>query len=299
VKLDASQPPSPQNHTRFRVETRPVDDTSHVDPIGMDAFGSELSEPITPVSVAPTGAPAAPAAATRSASTLVRALSALALAEALVIAGLLIGGSGAFDGRNGRLVIETEPSGAEVWLDGRHLGTTPLSLITDAGQRSLRIDSHGTSRTMTVDVAGGQVTHARVDFVKIADAAISAAPVPSVEPLTTLAAPPHVPIPNTESAPPRIAASAQTVEGGWIDTPAIVALDVFEGDHRVGNTTDGRLRLPSGMHALDFVNKELGVHVRANATVYPGKVTRVAPALPHGTLAIADAPADVTVDLRE
>jgi len=205
-------------------------------------------------------------------------LSALALAEALVIAGLLISGSSAFDARNGRLVIETEPSGAEVWLDGRHLGTTPLSLITDAGQRSLRIDSHGTSRTMTVDVAGGQVTHARVDFVKIADAAISAAPVPSVEPLTTLAAPPHVPIPNTESAPPRIAASAQTVEGGWIDTPAIVALDVFEGDHRLGNTTDGRLRLPSGMHALDFVNEELGV---------------------HGTLAIADAPADVTVDLRE
>src|SRR5262245_65736755 len=109
----------------------------------MDAFGSELPEPVAAVPVASTGAPAVPGTAARSAITLVRALSALALAEALVIAGLLVSGSSAFDVRNGRLVVETEPSGAEVWLDGHHLGTTPLSLITDSGQRSLRIDLHG------------------------------------------------------------------------------------------------------------------------------------------------------------
>jgi len=297
VKFDASRHRSPQNHTLFRVETQPVDDTSHVDPIGIDAFGSELPEPVAPVSVASTNGPVASGAASRSSRSLVRALGVLALAEAFVIAGLLLGGASAFDARDGRLVIETDPSGAEVWLDGRYLGTTPLSVTADAGQRSLRFDAHGMSRTMTVEVVGGQVTHARVDFVKIADATVSAAPILSVVPVPP--AVPHLPAPSTEFAPLRSAATAQTVERGWIDVPAAVALDVYEDGRHLGNTTDGRLRLPSGVHALDFVNDELGVRLRTSATVYPGKVTSVTPALPSSTIAVSDAPAHAAGDLRE
>ncbi len=89
------------------------------------------------------------------------------------------------------------------------------------------------------------------------------------------------------------------MERGWIDVPAIVALDVYEDGRHVGNTAEGRLRLSSGPHALDFVNEELGVRVRTGAAVYPGKVTSVFPALPRGTLAIRAEPwAEVWLDGR-
>lgn len=181
VNPDAPQPSSSQNHTRFRVETRGLDDVAFVDPHGMDAFGSEDPEPAPATSAAAMHAAAAPAAAPWSARMRARAFGALALVEALVIAGLLTGGdSDLLDSRDGRLVIESDPAGADVWLDGRHSGATPLSLTSGAGERSLRIDAHGTSRTMTVDVARGQVT--RVDFVMVSAAASAAAPAPSAAP---------------------------------------------------------------------------------------------------------------------
>jgi hypothetical protein len=299
VNLDAPQYPSPQNRTRFRIETQPVDSTPHVDPSGIDAFGSELPEPAAAVAVAPVGAPADSGLPARPATGLVRAFAALALVEALVIAGLLFSGSGVFDTRDGRLVIESDPSGAEVWLDGQYLGTTPLSVMSSAGERSLRIGTYGTSRTMKVDVASGQVTHARVDFVKISDTPIPAVPIPSVVPPAPPASAPHMPAPGKESALLRPAAIEQLMERGWIDVPATVALDVYENGRHLGNTTDGRLRLSSGPHALDFVNEELGVRVRAGAAVYAGKVTSVFPALPRGRLAIRAEPwAEVWLDGR-
>jgi len=168
---------SPPDHAILRLET-PADHTVNVDPAGMDAFASEVVEP-GPISIA-----AAPSGVTTwPARLLVRTFAALALVEALMVAGLLISRSSVFDTRDGRLIIESDPIGAEVWLDGRHLGTTPLSLMSTAGERSLRIEAQGASRTMKLDVASGQVTHARVDFVKVSAAAGSDFPFPSTTPL--------------------------------------------------------------------------------------------------------------------
>jgi hypothetical protein len=299
VNLDARQYPSPQNRTRFRIETQPVDGTPHVDPSGIDAFGSELPEPAAAVAVAPEGPPADSGLVVRPATGLVRAFAALALVEALVIAGLVFSGAGIFDTRDGRLVIESDPSGAEVWLDGQYLGTTPLSVTSSAGEHSLRIGTRGTSRTMKVDVASGQVTRARMNFVRISDTPMPDAPIPSAVPQAPPASAPHVPAPGKDSALLRPAATEQPMERGWIDVPATVALDVYEDGRHLGNTTDGRLRLSSGPHALDFVNEELGVRVRAGAAVYAGKVTSVFPALPRGRLAIRAEPwAEVWLDGR-
>jgi hypothetical protein len=298
VNLDTPQPPPGRNLTLFRIETPAVDDTPHVDPSGIDAFGSEAPEP----------APHAPAETnhtpSRQAGSLVRAFAALALVEALVIAGLLINRSSVFDTPAGRLVIESDPPGADVWLDGRHLGMTPLTLMSDAGERSLRIDAQGTSRTMKIAVANGQVTHARVDFVRV-QAAVSAAPIPSAAPVAPPELAPQPPVREGVSALVRAAATDQSVERGWIDVPAVVALDVYEDRLHLGNTASGRLRLPSGIHALEFVNDELGVRVRSSAVVRPGKVTRVILRYPDlrergpQVRVAKDTPAQIAVDLQD
>jgi hypothetical protein len=286
VNLDAPQYSSPQNRTRFRIETQPADDTRHVDPSGIDAFGSELPEPVAAVSIAPAAAPADSGPAARPATGLVRALIALAFVEALVIAGLLFSGSSLFDTRDGRLVIESDPPGAEVWLDGQYLGTTPLSVMSSAGERSLRIGALGTSRTMKVDVASGQVTHARVNFVRISDPPIPAAPIPSVVPPAPPASAPHMPATGKESARLRPASIEPltsvfpTLPRGRLAIRAEPWAEVWLDGRHLGETPLVEVAADLGLHEVVLRHPDLGE-----------RRTQVRVA--------ADAPAQITVDLRE
>jgi hypothetical protein len=42
-----------------------------------------------------------------------------------------------------RFVIRTRPSGAQVWIDGKPMGATPLDLSLPAGERTMRIERDG------------------------------------------------------------------------------------------------------------------------------------------------------------
>jgi hypothetical protein len=280
-----------------------VDDTLQVEPNGMDAFGSEMPESVSTSDADPAVAvSAAPQA--WSAAPVTGALAVLVLVEAFVIAALLVGRTNVFETRAGRLVIESDPAGADVWLDGKHLGMTPLSLMSDAGERSLRIEAHGSSQTMKIDVNNGQVTHARVDFVRV-PSELSAAPIPSVIPALPPTPAPQVPVQEETPAPARSEAIERAVGPGWIDVPAVVALDVYEDGRHLGNTADGRLRLSSGPHALEFVNEELNVRVRVAALVHPGKVTSVTVRRPDPgerrtqTRVLADTPVPASVEFTQ
>jgi hypothetical protein len=58
----------------------------------------------------------------------------------------------------GALVVDSRPSGAQVFLDGKQIGTTPLRVETvDAGSHALRIDLDGYRRwTSAVRVVAGE-----------------------------------------------------------------------------------------------------------------------------------------------
>ncbi len=281
VNLNAPEPSPRQNDTLFRIDAGTDDHTRFVDPSGIDAFGSEAPDPEPGVRLPEASAPHGDGG--RRVSTLVRTLLVLALVQGLVIAALVIARPDRSVTGSGRLVIESDPVGADVWLDGRHLGTTPLSLISDAGMRSVRIEAQGASSTMNVDVANGQVTHARVDYV------LPSAPVAPGTPTRD----------EVREVVPDTAATVRPEAYGWIDVPSGLPLDVYENGRKVGTATNTnrRLRLVPGAHSLEFVNEELGVRVRTNADVQPGMVTPVSPALPRGTLAINAEPwAEVWLD---
>jgi hypothetical protein len=59
---------------------------------------------------------------------------------------------------SGSLVVESRPSGASVYLDGRRVGTTPLTLSTvKAGQYTIGLDIDGYKRWATsVRVTSGE-----------------------------------------------------------------------------------------------------------------------------------------------
>jgi hypothetical protein len=58
----------------------------------------------------------------------------------------------------GTLTVDSRPSGASVFLDGRAVGTTPMSIATvDAGSHAVRIERDGYRRwTSAVRVVAGE-----------------------------------------------------------------------------------------------------------------------------------------------
>src|SRR5262245_24739162 len=60
--------------------------------------------------------------------------------------------------KNGVAEIQTVPDGAQVWLNGRQIGVTPLKTEFAAGSHEVELRYRGSSRTLTLEVpAGGTV----------------------------------------------------------------------------------------------------------------------------------------------
>ena len=160
----------------------------------------------------------------------------------------------------GRLDIGSEPSGAQVALDGVSKGVTPLSIADVApGQHRVTV-SHGentVSRTVTV-TRGATAT-----------LVISTAPV----------------------------APAAAGAGGWLSIQAPVDMEILEDGRVLGSTRTERLMLPVGSHRIELANAALEFTTTRTVQVAAGKTANVAIALPSGRLAVNAVPwADVSLD---
>lgn len=159
----------------------------------------------------------------------------------------------------GTLVITTTPSGAEVTLDGRVMGTTPLRVGVEAGEHTLELQGDGEPQTLTLNVEAGALVERNVDL-----------PPPT---------------------PPAVPAS------GWLTVRTPILLEVREGDRLVGSTASGSLPLPVGAHVLTFRNERLGFRTTHSVSVTAGKSTILTVDVPKGTLVVTSTPpAEVWLD---
>jgi hypothetical protein len=67
-------------------------------------------------------------------------------------------GASAADARQGRIEVTTDPAGARVSVDGRVLGTTPLTAALPAGQHTVVIGSGSETTRRTVNVTAGRTS---------------------------------------------------------------------------------------------------------------------------------------------
>ena len=161
------------------------------------------------------------------------------------------------------VLVETGIPGADVLVDGRSAGTTPLQL------------------KIGTDISSVRVVDARPPVPTAGIVMPEAPPAPAARP---------------EGRRPGVAPTPPQRSGGIrLVTPFDV--EVFEGNTRLGSSSTGIVSAPAGRRDLELVNSRLGYRVRRTVEVRAGRVTPVEVSPPNGLLSINASPwAEVWID---
>lgn len=162
----------------------------------------------------------------------------------------------------GRLSIRSEPAGAQVSIDGRSHGVTPLTLAVTPGERRivLKLDGREVRQTVRVEPGG----------------------------TASLIAPMRQATTSTTST---------SGTSGWIAIVSKAELDIFENGVLVGSTRSPQVMMPTGLHTLRLVNETLGFERTQQIRVEPDKVARISLPLPESTIHLNAQPwAEVWID---
>jgi hypothetical protein len=248
---------------------------------------SEIDEPLFGPDVTDShSAPAWKLPIRRSRGTFVKGAAATAISVVAIAAVALIGARRFWaevpaPSPTGRLVVTTNPAGAEAFVDGMRRGNTPLTLELLAGSHRVELRGHGEPRVIPVTIAPGQEVAQYVD--------LPTAPTPSD---THAEAAPEPPAPVE-----RAATEAPASGPGWIAVTGKLEVQLFEDGHLLGTSKIERIMVPAGHHDLEIVNELLGFRGTRSVQVSPGKVTNVVVDMPKGTIAINALPwAEVWMD---
>ena len=90
-------------------------------------------------------------------------LAAVAIAEA-PFAAMWIQDRTATTRSNGTVYVETEPSGAEVWINGETAGRTPTRLSIPRGAAEIQLRHAGSVRVLPLTVVPEEIVRLRVDL---------------------------------------------------------------------------------------------------------------------------------------
>jgi serine/threonine protein kinase len=161
----------------------------------------------------------------------------------------------------GSLLVQSEPTGAQVFVDGVEHGKAPAN-VTD-----LQPGEH----EVELRASGGTPVKQKVVIEAGATATVLA--------------------PVSTAAPGPVS--------GWVTLKAPVTIEVREGGKLLGTTDSDRIMLSAGRHDLELSNDTLGYHATRAVTVPAGKVTPVTVELPQGVINVNASPwAEVFIDGR-
>ncbi len=281
-------------------------------------------------------------AATASKAVKKRQLPQISRKAVLVAAALVvIAGGGVFASRyvtrggvanpaTGTLVVQSNPPGVQVFVDGNDHGQTPARFSVPVGPHILELRGRGVPRVINVNVTAGAEVSQYLEFANTPETGslrVESQPAGAkvlvdgtdrgVAPVTIndLLPGDHEVVLQTPIASARHVvsvqaggtaslvtpvASASTTAGpvsGWLMVKAPFALEIREGGTLIGTTEADRLMLASGRHDIELVNEKLGYRVTRVVMVMPGKVANLAVDLPKGVVSLNATPwAEVWID---
>jgi hypothetical protein len=162
----------------------------------------------------------------------------------------------------GSLLVQSEPSGAQVFVDGVEHGKAPASVGDLApGEHEVELRA-----------PGGTPVKQRV----VIEAGVTA----------SVLAP--------------IATAAPGPVSGWLSLKAPVTVDVHENGKLLGTSDSDRIMLAAGRHDLELSNDTLGFHATRAVVVTAGKVAPVSIDMPQGVINVNASPwAEVFIDGRK
>jgi hypothetical protein len=260
--------------------------------------------------------------------------------SALVVTGVLAGlawtlGAPAWRARSTALLtVESNPPGAEVLVDDRVRGTTPLELQLQAGTSKVVVRAGRSQRVLSVQLNAGDVVRQLVELAPespnaeaIVGGTLEVTSEPSSVPLTVDGvAVGNSPLPATTLSAGEHVLSARFPSGtverrirvetgrrtnlhlvspgatgdlvvGWLNVETALPLRILEEGRLLGTTDVNRVMLPVGRHQLHFVHDETGFETDRTVTVSAGRATAIRIETPTSTLSINARPwAEVFVD---
>jgi hypothetical protein len=159
----------------------------------------------------------------------------------------------------GSLLIQSDPPGAKVTVDGVAHGVAPVNVADLApGDHEVLLQAEGGTPVRQHVVIQAGVTSSVLAPVATA----SAGPV-----------------------------------SGWLSVKSPVTLDIREEGRQIGSTDTDRIMMAAGRHELELVNETLGYHSKRVVQVQPGKVAAVGVEMPQGVINLNAAPwAEVWID---
>lgn len=238
----------------------------------------------------------------------------------------------------GQAQFDSQPSGAEVVIDGTPRGTTPIKLSLPVGPHTLEIRSAAGTRTLPLTIETGVLVSQYVELTALPASPATAATgrldvssdppgaevridgvVRGVTPLTlnALAAREHrvalsrdgatiyrnvrVEAGTTASVMASLAVPVATTGavGGFLALTVPFEVQVLEAGKLLGSSRSERLMLPTGRHDLELVNTSLQFRTPLTVSIEAGKVAAPAVAIPEGKLSVNALPwAEVFIDGR-
>ena len=230
----------------------------------------------------------------------------------------------------GTLIVNTNPAGVTVAIDGKTRGVTPLTVSLPAGDHLLELAASETERRkipVTITV-GGQVSQ----FIELPKAAPGLGKLQvRTEPtgarvtvdghafgrspvtIDNLAPGSHVVVlendlgsvketvtiepGTTASLVVPMAAPSNAPLSGWIAVNAPADVQIFENGRLLGSSRSDRIMVSVGRHDLEIVNEALGFRATQTVQVSPGNTAAVRLDWPKGAMALNALPwADVFID---
>ena len=228
----------------------------------------------------------------------------------------------------GTVNVTSTPAGAQVFVDGKPKGVTPLSIVLNPGPHMMELRGGGEPRSIPVTITAGAQISQYIDLPKTAaggqlvvrtepaGAQISVDDVargPSPVTVDDLAAGEHIVTVTSEMGTVKqrvtMAAGANAsvvvplgaAEGapvsGWVSVAAPAEVQLFENKRLLGSSQSDRIMVSAGRHDFEIVNETLGYRTTKTVQVQAGKVAAVKVDWPKGTIALNAIPwADVWID---
>jgi PEGA domain len=301
--------------------------------MGLEAFGLE-SEPSTssgkPTMIRASGSSSSVLQSRRLRTVLVIAVGLMAMTGGYWFRDRLSLGRPA----TGSITFETQPAGLEVFVSGRSVGRTPVTLALPPGPYDVRLGAGPATRAARVAVVSGTsvVQHYEMPPSPAPPSTTGSVRV-QTEPAglavlldgfdhgSSPASLEHVPAGDHEiavrvgdalvkravhvvagEATSVIITSAARAEPGlvavgWLAVKCPVAVQIREAGHVIGASELDRMMMPSGEHDLEFVSDALVFRTTRRVKIAAGKVTATQIDVPDGKMNLNAQPwAEVFVD---
>jgi serine/threonine protein kinase len=253
----------------------------------------------------------------------------IAAGGGIIMSRSMLPGPVAVSADSGTLVVTTNPTGAQAFIDGRPQGVTPITVTLPAGAHKLELRGSGEPRAIPVTIAAGKELAQYVELPKAA-AAVGQLQVKS-EPsgarvnvdgtprgtapvlVSNLAPGEHNVVLESDQGTVRqtvivesgvtaalvvpLGGSPSSPASGWVSVTSPVVVQLFESGQLLGSSQSDRVMVTAGRHELTLVNDALGYHDTRTVQVPAGRTATLSVEIPKGTIALNAQPwAEVWID---